>query len=77
MSTRSTLSRIFYIYSNASIAVLMGVGALVELICGLALQFAFNNPVYLLCYVATVFFTLVTGGMVLSIYRDAKRSGLI
>ena len=77
MSTRSAISRIFYIYSNASVAVLMGVCALVELICGIALQFAFNNPVYVLCYVATACFTAITVGMTAGIYKDAKRSGLI
>ena len=77
MITRKQLNRIFYIYSNASVAVFTAVAAVIEIICGLVLQFAFDNPVYMLCYPAAVCFTAMTIGLVTDVYADAKRSNII
>lgn len=77
MINRKQLSTIFYIYSNASVAVMMAIGAVTELICGLVLQFAYANPLCLLCYGATVAFTLITLSLVLGVYRSAKTHRII
>lgn len=71
------LSRIFRIYSNAPIAVLMAVGCIVELLCAVGL-YLYNAPVLALCaLVAACFFSLASNAFAVSVYKDAKRSNLI
>ena len=71
------LSRIFRIYSEASIAVLMAAGCIVELLCAVGL-YLYNAPVLALCaLVAACFFSLASSSFAVSVYRDAKRSNLI
>ncbi len=68
-----TLNRIFYIYSNASVAALMFIGALIEIVC------SFFVP-DLLLYVtipAAVFFVFAGFSLSVSVYRDAKKSNII
>jgi len=72
-----TLSRLFRIYSEASIAVLMAAGCILELLCAVGLYF-YNAPVLALCaIVAACFFSLASSTFALSVYHDAKRSNLI
>jgi hypothetical protein len=72
-----TISRLFRIYSEASIAVLMAVGCLIELLCSLGL-YSYNAPVLALCaLVAAGFFAFAASAFASSVYRDAKRSNLI
>jgi hypothetical protein len=68
-----TLNRIFYIYSDASVAVLMFAGALVEIVC------SFFVPELLLYMTipASVFFVFAGFSLSLSVYRDAKKSNII
>ena len=60
-----SIKRIFYIYTEASLAVFMLCSALVELLCGLALGEPF---LYLTCAVAALFLT-ISGGLVYLIYK--------
>jgi hypothetical protein len=72
-----TISRLFRIYSEASIAVIMAVGCLIELLCAVGLYF-YNAPVLALCaLVAACFFSLASNAFAVSVYKDAKRSNLI
>ena len=72
-----TLSLLFRIYSEASIAVLMAAGCMVELLCAVGL-YLYNAPVLALCaLVAACFFSLASSSFAVSVYIDAKRSNLI
>lgn len=72
-----TISRLFRIYSEASIAVFMAVGCIVELLCAVGL-YLYNAPVLALCaLVAACFFSLASSAFASSVYKDAKRSNLI
>ena len=68
-----TLNRIFYIYSNASVAVLMAVCCFVELVCSFFVPEFFQY----LTIPASVFFGVVSVSMALTVYRDAKKSNII
>lgn len=68
-----TLNQIFYIYSNASVALLMAVGCLIELVC----SFFVPEAIQYLTIPATVFFAVVSVSMALDVYRDAKKSNII
>jgi hypothetical protein len=68
------LSRIFRIYSEAPMAVLMAAGCLIELLCALGL-FAYNANFFALCaLIASGFFALAASGFASSVYRDVKRN---
>ena len=73
----NTLSKIFYIYSNASVAVMMAIFAILELVCGLALQFAYFNPAYLFFYGASMAFAFMAISLAGGVYRSAKTNGII
>ena len=64
------LNRIFYIYSNASASVFLGIMALLEALCGAAIggeiQIYFANP-------AAGFFAIVALGMWLSILSEERK----
>jgi VIT1/CCC1 family predicted Fe2+/Mn2+ transporter len=68
-----TLNRIFYIWSEASVSVLFAVGALVELVCFVALPGVF--AVIAAC--AAVAFALIAFFQGRYVYREAKRAGFI
>lgn len=68
-----TLSKIFYIYSDAWVSVLMFAGFIVELAC----SFFVPTPVLYLTIPAAVFFGIVSVSMAQSVYVDAKKSNLI
>ena len=68
------LSKNFFIYSEASVAVMMVACAVIELLC------SFYIDVEILKYLALSGFTLFTMlslSLIVSVYRDAKRSGII
>ena len=68
------LSKIFFIYSEASVAVMMVACAVIELLC------SFYIDVEILKYLVLSGFTLFTMlslSLIVSVYRDAKRSGII
>ncbi len=63
VTTRSRISRIFYVLSAPSIAVFMFVCGLIELLCGLALVHIYNHPMdgvfsILALSAAALFFTI-------------------
>jgi hypothetical protein len=68
-----TLSKIFYIYSDASVAVLMFAGFIIELVC----SFFVPAAVLYLTIPATVFFGIVAVSMARGVYIDAKKSSII
>ena len=71
------LSLLFRIYSECSMAVVMAVGCIVELLCAVGL-YLYNAPVLALCaLVAACFFSLASNAFAVSVYKDAKRSNLI
>ena len=72
-----TLSRLFRIYSECTMAALMAIGCIVELLCALGL-YLLNAPVLALCaLVAASFFASAAFTFTACVYRDAKRSNLI
>jgi hypothetical protein len=72
-----TISRLFRIYSEASIAVIMAVGCLLELVCAFGL-YAHNNPALaFVVFVAAALFAIAANGFAGYVYIDAKRSNLI
>lgn len=73
---RKKLNSVFYIYNGASLAVFALIGAAVELACGVGLQY-YHNPIATIAYVAAAVFlaaALLTG---LSVYRAARRDGIL
>lgn len=68
-----TLNRIFYIWSEASVCVLFAIGALMELVCFLALPSFWA----LIAGTAAICFALIALGQGRYVYREAKRAGLI
>lgn len=73
MINRKQLSTIFYIYGNASVAVLMGVFCILELLCGLVLTGEFS----VLCYSAAALFACITYALSYRVYRSAKTNRII
>lgn len=69
-----TLKRIFFIYSEASLAVFLAAIALVELICYIAL---FREPLAFIPLIAAIGFAVLSATLALVVYRDAKRTNLI
>jgi hypothetical protein len=71
--TRSKLSRLFYIYSELSLAVLMIGGAVIESICGLYLHYRGVNSLAYIAFGAVVFFSLVAISSVRKVYFLEKK----
>lgn len=72
-----TLSRLFRIYSECTMAAVMAIGCIIELLCAAGL-YAYNAPVLASCaLVAAGFFVLAANGFAVTVYRSAKRSNLI
>jgi hypothetical protein len=76
---KTKLQKVFFIYSNASVSVLMYFGALVELICWLFLRTegGLGGLVSVLAFYASLGFLTVASSLALSVYKDAKKSGVI
>jgi hypothetical protein len=70
---RSNLSRLFYVYSELSLAVLMLGGAIIESICGLYLYFRGVNSLAYLAFGAVVFLSLVAISSVRKVYSLEKK----
>ena len=70
---RKALNTIFYIYSDASVAVMMFIGFLIEVGCTLALPEFFQY----LTIPAAAFFGIVSVSMAWAVYVDAKKSNII
>lgn len=69
MITRKNISRLFYIYTEASVAVLLGVFSLIELACYFAVP-EFFQPVALGSAVVFLFMTIY---LVVFIYNCEKK----
>ena len=69
-----TLSTIFYIYSEAGLAVAMMIAALIELLCSFAMDIEVLKHFGL---IASALFAVASVSMAVSVYRDAKRNGFI
>ena len=72
MNFSQKTKKVFFIYSEASLAVFMVFGAVVELICGLVLshtEFAFLGP---FAYVAAAILFAIALKLALGIYKDLK-----
>jgi hypothetical protein len=68
------LSRIFRIYSEAPVALLMAIGCIIELVCVLGL-YSYNADVLALCaLIASGFFGFAAFAFASSVYRDVKRN---
>lgn len=65
------LNRIFYIYTEASIAVMMAIASLLELVCGLVAP-----EIQLLAFPASVAFLAIAVSLVLYIVRAEKRGAV-
>ena len=70
---RSNLSRLFYIYSELSLAVFLSGGALIELICGFGLMNRGVDSLAYLAFGAVVFFSLVAISSVRKVYLLEKK----
>lgn len=76
---KTKLEKVFFIYSNASVSVLMLVGAFVELVCWLFLRSegGLGGLVSYLAFYASICFFAIASSLALSVYKDAKKSGII
>jgi hypothetical protein len=71
------ISRLFRIYSECSMAVVMAVGCLLELVCAFGL-YAHNSPALAFTvFVAAGLFAIAANAFAGYVYIDAKRSNLI
>lgn len=68
-----TLKKIFFIYTDASVALLMAAGFLIELVC----SFFVPEIIQYLTIPAAAFFGIVSVSMAASVYKDAKKSNII
>ena len=67
------IKSIFYIYSEASMAVLFAIGSLIELICFAGLTF-YNAPLFaMISLVASIGFLMASLGFALSVYRAINK----
>ncbi len=62
------LKHIFYIYNEASLALLMAIAGLVELLCGLLVP-----AVQFFAFPASALFLVIALGLVISIYRQERK----
>lgn len=76
---KTKLEKVFFIYSNASVSVLMYFGAFVELVCWLFLRSegGLGGLVSYLAFYASIGFFAIASSLALSVYKDAKKSGII
>lgn len=76
ISLRKKLKSVFYIYSEASLAVVMFFGVLIELACGIALRYTempFLSP---WAYGAAAILAAIAFALMYSVYRDLKNNPL-
>ena len=73
------LNRIFYIYTESHLAVLMLVGFVVELFAGLCLIYSNSivQPVGYFALASSPFFLTVALGLIYSIYKQEKRGSYV
>ena len=76
---KTKLEKVFFIYSNASVSVLMYFGAFVEFVCWFFLrgEGGLGGLVAPLAFCASIAFLTVASSLALSVYKDAKKSGII
>jgi hypothetical protein len=76
---KTKLEKVFFIYSNASVSVLMYFGALVEFVCWFFLrgEGGLGGLVSHLAFYASIAFFTIASSLALSVYKDAKKSGII
>ena len=76
---KTKLEKVFFIYSNASVSVLMYFGALVEFVCWFFLkdEGGLGGHVSVIAFYASIAFLTVASSLALSVYKDAKKSGII
>ena len=75
--TMKTLSRLFRIYSECSIAVLMAAGCLLELVCAYGLYAHNHHALAFAVFVVASLFAVAANAFAGYVYIDAKRSNLI
>lgn len=76
MNFSQKTKRVFSIYREASLAVVMAIGAVIELICGWALshsEFAFLGKY---AYIAAAILFAITAKLAHGIFKDIKHSPL-
>ena len=71
------ISRLFRIYSECSMAVLMAAGCLLELVCALGLYAHNNHALAFVVFVVAGLFAIAANAFAGYVYIDAKRSNLI
>ena len=76
---KSKLQSVFYIYSNASVSVLMLFCSFVEFVCWFFLRSegGLGGLVSHLAFYASICFFALASSLALSVYKDAKKSGVI
>ena len=76
---KSKLQSVFYIYSNASVSVLMLFCSFVEFVCWFFLRSegGLGGLVAPLAFCASIAFLTVASSLAFSVYKDAKKSGII
>ena len=76
---KTKLETVFFIYSNASISVLMLFCSFVEFVCWFFLrgEGGLGGLVAPLAFVASICFFTIASSLALSVYKDAKKSGVI
>ena len=76
---KTKLQSVFFIYSNASVSVLMLFCSFVEFFCWFFLrgEGGLGGLVAPLAFVASICFFTIASSLALSVYKDAKKSGVI
>ena len=76
---KTKLQSVFYIYSNASVSVLMLFCSFVEFVCFFFLrgEGGLGGLVSHLAFYASIAFFTIASSLALSVYKDSKKSGVI
>lgn len=70
------LKTIFYIYSEATMSLMMAIGFLVELGCSLGLYLHGASFLSFLCLMASSGFLMASIAFAFSVYRDINKSSI-
>lgn len=76
---KTKLEKVFFIYSNASVSVLMFFCSLLEFVCFFFLKTegGLGGLVSVLAFYASLGFLTIASSLAFSVYKDAKKSGVI
>lgn len=76
---KTKLEKVFFIYTNASVSLMMLFCSFVEFVCYVYLKTegGLGGFVSVLAFYACIGFFAIASSLALSVYKDAKKSGII